>query len=653
MSTLVPTPAAVSVGNDAGWALTFHHEDGGRVRTGTPALTLSSEDLEADIEAVLAPSPTGLAPGRFVIRIVGLAGDAFARIDRTAAGTPRVVRLYLFWRDLRGPAGFLAAAAGLTGTAGALSAEALAPYLVAELEIASVVRRPGRLRYETTIEASERVYARLSATAATGGWHADTIVGGVERMAGDAGVTVSSHGLSRDGRVTGSGGDEHVAVRPGDPYARQVSELGTRIADGLGAHGRGMLLIRRGELIVGKRPIPLEGAAPVALALETGLLHVEPLAPDDAGGSGSARPGSSPPPRNRYRLILKGRPDLLPGDTVSLERPATSGVGAALAEGGPLVVYLETVAHRHGRDTGFVTTVSGCELAGVPGADDWDRAPRLRSRPAGGDPGDGAGAAHVGALVDRIAARAARRIRTAEVAEVRSASPGAPAAQGDPPAQTLTLWRGLVPPDGSANGVSRREVRRREPTRLERVPYLTPFAWGKCGLVLPRYPGTRVVVVHGEGDGADPVDAGAVWQAGHAPTTAEAGDWWLILPVGVEASRRASAQDAETPPEEHTGTATNDLIDADGNRVIEVGELTVRVGKLGEAGTRPARAADEGSVTIEHAGGGARIVIGKDGAVTVHAKKDLALVSEEGSISLTATAGGVKVKVKDQMTVET
>jgi hypothetical protein len=152
--------------------------------------------------------------------------------------------------------------------------------------------------------------------------------------------------------------------------------------------------------------------------------------------------------------------------------------------------------------------------------------------------------------------------------------------------------------------------------------------------VLPRYPGTRVVLLHRNGDADDPVDAGALWEAGHGPD-AQPGDWWLVLPVGVPPGDREALPD-EGAPAEHDGKASNDLVDADGNRVIEVGELTVRVGRdsLGGAGTRPARG-DDGAVTIEHADAGARIVIKQDGSVTIHAAADLQ-VSAGGAIRLAA-----------------
>ncbi|MEK8105538.1 hypothetical protein NKG94_11055 [Micromonospora sp. M12] len=51
------------------------------------------------------------------------------------------------------------------------------------------------------------------------------------------------------------------------------------------------------------------------------------------------------------------------------------------------------------------------------------------------------------------------------------------------------------------------------------MTYLTPFAWGGCGLILPRYPGTRVALAYRNGAPDDPVEVGALWPTGHAPVS--------------------------------------------------------------------------------------------------------------------------------------
>ena len=63
---------------------------------------------------------------------------------------------------------------------------------------------------------------------------------------------------------------------------------------------------------------------------------------------------------------------------------------------------------------------------------------------------------------------------------------------------------------------------------------MTPLAFGGYGLVLPRYPGARVLLADAGGGGRDVVDLGGVWESG-ARAAGRAGDWWLVLPIGVAA----------------------------------------------------------------------------------------------------------------------
>jgi hypothetical protein len=193
-------------------------------------------------------------------------------------------------------------------------------------------------------------------------------------------------------------------------------------------------------------------------------------------------------------------------------------------------------------------------------------------------------------------------------------------------------------------------VRREQPMPLEGVAYASPFAWGRCGLVLPRYPGTRTLLAFRNGEVDDPVEIGALWESGRAPES-EPGDWWLILPAGVAPSRRAGIADSEPVPPEHPGKATSDLIDADGRRTIQVGELTIRVGRasLPDAGKRPAPPDEADAITIEHTKEGARITIRPDGTIAIDAAKNLELNAPNGDITMDAVR--VKVSVDGAMEV--
>jgi hypothetical protein len=232
-----------------------------------------------------------------------------------------------------------------------------------------------------------------------------------------------------------------------------------------------------------------------------------------------------------------------------------------------------------------------------------------------------------------------------EVGEVRSTTNKS---TQDAPSQTELVWRGLADLDGERNQARRLAVTRPSPAPASDTPYATPFAWGKCGLVLPRYPGTRVVVAHRDGRPDDPIDLGALWESGHGPDS-EPGDWWLILPVKVE--KPQSLGESEVP-QEHKAEVTTDLIDGDGNRVLEVGSLTVRVGtkSLQKASglERPKPGSDVVTIaTKENAE--ASITIDKDGTITLTAGKDLVLKATNGDIKLDTKS--VDVKVSSEMNV--
>jgi hypothetical protein len=163
--------------------------------------------------------------------------------------------------------------------------------------------------------------------------------------------------------------------------------------------------------------------------------------------------------------------------------------------------------------------------------------------------------------------------------------------------------------------------------------------------VLPRYPGTRVMLMHRNGKAEDPVDVGALWETKTGPDKAKPGDWWLILPVGVKNPDKASG----TVPAAHKGEITNDLIDGDGNRVIEVGTLTIRIGKKGLNKVSGFKRPEP--LTPQNENDQAHITVASDGAVTIHAAKDLTLKAPNGDIKLESK--NVDVKVTTAMNVHT
>jgi hypothetical protein len=210
------------------------------------------------------------------------------------------------------------------------------------------------------------------------------------------------------------------------------------------------------------------------------------------------------------------------------------------------------------------------------------------------------------------------------------------------------VWEGLQEVDQNPNGTRRLPVDQRNTVRMD-IPYASPFAWGKCGLVVPRYPGMRVALAHRRGMEQEPVDVGAIWDSGAGPDS-EPGDWWLSLPAGVDESKRDRAGDSETPAA-WSGSVTQDLIDADGNRMIELGSLVVRIGKdkLSNAGTRPQPPDEAGVISIHHVGGGAEIVMKQDGSIVIQGKS---ITLDAGQGDLTINANNVNVNVSTAMNVK-
>jgi hypothetical protein len=215
------------------------------------------------------------------------------------------------------------------------------------------------------------------------------------------------------------------------------------------------------------------------------------------------------------------------------------------------------------------------------------------------------------------------------------------------PRHSSDVWYADDSPDGRPAGVRRARITEDDHGEAQEVPYLTPFGWGNYGLVLPRYPGTRVLAIDTGQGAADLVDIGALWARDGGPS-AQPGDYWLVLPVGVTA-REHLADDGDAPD----GPATHDLIDADGTRVIETTRFVVTVtDSPTDCTSRPT-----GDDTPEHTvlirtktgSGGASIQLTDDGTVTVIGSSIVLDTQGQGDISL--SANNVKVKVTGTMDV--
>ncbi|HEX8067509.1 MAG TPA: hypothetical protein VF520_13405 [Thermoleophilaceae bacterium] len=617
------SPRDVAPGNHAGWVLRFENDEPVR----TPVTTITSDMCYASIEATL---PGGLEGGSYTFAIEGLPPSEHKRL-----GADQVVTLYLFWRDVDLPAaGYLANVAGLGTLYG--SAAPIRGSLVAELSVTKVTRSAGDARYLTRIEAVERAYARLASyklEQPVGTEVAPDVFSKARQIAGAARVP-----LARSGSTLATGG--HLEPRISGVEA--LAQLARRVEEADARYGRGVVLIRDGTVHFGMRRIPL--AATTDLTLGGGLVEVR------SGGK-----PSGPRKRPVWDLTLKGRPDLKPGDVVHFDVPSELEslsvrqlIPSLGAQDGDTLsadatyMYVESVRHVLSRAQGFVTAVSGVSLGtAMPLQLEWDTARGHQPRSA--DSSAGAAAAV------RDVAGGKAESRAADVGEVREAHvQGGP----EPPSQTMRLWRGLAAGDGNPGAARRLEIQRNPAAPVDGVPYATPFAWGRYGLVLPRYPGTRAVMLHREGRVDDPIDVGSLWKSGDAPES-EPGDWWLILPAGVPAPDRTGFHSDADVPQAAGVHATNDLVDADGRRIVEVAELTIRVGEksLADAGLRPEPGDPEKALILEHRDAHASIVVDGEGGVTVSAKDGRATIVMTPAGEVTVAGKEVAVKAEDRVSL--
>jgi hypothetical protein len=175
----------------------------------------------------------------------------------------------------------------------------------------------------------------------------------------------------------------------------------------------------------------------------------------------------------------------------------------------------------------------------------------------------------------------------------------------------------------------RTEVDSDENQLLRNKPIVSPFAWRKCGLVTPVYPGMKALLAHNLNLHDDALVVGFLWSEKPAfePPQNKDGDWWLCLPIDF---------DTTNPPAD-SAKAVNDLIANNGKRVIEVKGLKITVGadKLPNVGARPNEGADD-EFLIEHKSG-TKFKIAADGAITIEANS----VSIKGDVTI---EGNVEIK---------
>ncbi|NMO55181.1 hypothetical protein HH310_28850 [Actinoplanes sp. TBRC 11911] len=645
----------VQPGTVPAWAVVFFSDGPGGLKR---LLAVGSDTYDGSVSATL---PFELEGGRYEVVIEGLTDSDYQRVR--AGGRVLAAEIHLWWCDTT--AGVLGDLARATGLGDLVDGGTRPPAdsLVATIRVDSMRRQAGERRYDTVLSGRERVVARLGETRMAGTLTYKTLPDAVDDIARRAGISVRSHGVDT---LPKPGKDQNAAdVRPGSAL-QAMRTVRDQVLAGMKLQGLPAALIRDGVLHLGEWTADKSGvkALPVDRTLDAagGLVSAERGADADPR---EATAGPPPPsPRAKVTATALGRPDLKPGDRVSIPLPpedypdlAPTGAGLPLlrdldavlgpdAEQTTLSPCLVTqVTHRLSRRQGFVTTIQAV-VPRQPGDDGWDKADdsttgttstgreQRGSKPA--DHASGAAGAVEG-VAKAIAQRAGLQLRSGQVR----------GHGGNPPEQnTSEIWYAVTPRDGLPDELRRVAINPKLHGALPEVPVVTPFAFGGYGLVLPRYPGSRVLLADQGGGAQGVVDIGGVWEDGVCPP-AEAGDWWLVLPIGQAVQNLGPAADAEPPA---SADASHDLIDAQGRRLLETAGFTVRVVDAPTPCDQRPQPAKKGSVVIESTkdGKSARVELKNDGSITI---TGTSISLDAGTGDITMNAANVRVQVTGTMDV--
>jgi hypothetical protein len=651
----------ITPGSSAAWAASFHVDEPGSL--GAELLSIGSDTYDGSITATL---PDDLTGGAYEIVVEGMTDDDYAKI-RLDPSKKLAVQLHLWWKDA--PAGILGDLASFTGFSDPLGAVTPKPpehSLVAVLRVDSLRRRAGARRYEAVVVARERVVARLDDHRVAGLCY-DTLKAAFQAVARDAGIELKEHQLDRAAPPPKT--PDFATTSPGKGL-ESTTTLVKQARDSMKLFGRSIAIIRDGTLHVGDLPTPLGRKR--GLGGESGLVAVERGPNRDRDrAAGEPPPSGAPRARGTVTITTLGRPDIKPGDELTITLPSEdfpktepASLGSALLttltgfvtggedDGVEKTCLVGQVQHKISRRQGFVTTIKAIVYESESDKG-WDPAATARPAPdeaardRGTVPPDPAQAAAeaVHHLVKSSTDRGGPRI-----AQVRK-HPDSTGSNDKRPRETSDVWYVDVAADGLPGAAQRVEITEKRHGELREVPYASPYAWGAYGLVLPRYPGTRVLLQNAGGGPEDLVDVGAIWRRDEGPP-AKPGDFWLVLPVGLSDRESIGSDDKATD-----GLASHDLIDGDGTRVIETSRFVIRVTEeTSSASDRPEPGdAPDHSVLIETRSSvdestpSAQILLRSDGSIAITGSSISLDAGSNGDITLNAKS--VKVTVQQTMDV--
>jgi hypothetical protein len=379
-------------------------------------------------------------------------------------------------------------------------------------------------------------------------------------------------------------------------YSQKTALL---VIDEIAQKAQAEFLITDGKVFLGS-PIRYDPEVPPPqFDYGVNLAKFDPLDLKIPGSNKHNRPNADPSKAVKgFKFTALGDPALRPGQTV-----VVNGIKDYPSNASP-EFRIRRIEHQFSASAGYTCVGSATERFA-----------------------DGALAREIDSAIDRDAAAAARditdNIRSQAfenpVVEIVSLKAAAQPYQADSYFGQPALGSETQPSINVA-------VRQQDDNVYTGKPIVSPFAWRKCGLVTPVYPGMKAVMLHNRALASDGLIAGYLWskQPDFPPPPNQAGDWWLCLPIDFKATQ---------PPTDQT-KAVNDLTANNGCRVIELKGLKITVGADGlkEIGNRPTPG-DAEVCTIAHASGA--VVTLKKGEIDVQ-------INADGSgPKLTLTSSGI------------
>ena len=317
--------------------------------------------------------------------------------------------------------------------------------------------------------------------------------------------------------------------------------------------------------------------------------------------------GSKPLPETRiegFNFTVLGDPKLRPGQKVE----------AAVDEVEKGEFRIHSVTHKFTMAGGYVCEGSGMKVI----ADDNSR----RREVSFGTPS----ASTVAGSVSQIAENGQLNRPAQEIGKVKAYTPGD---STEAEKHLGTLYFGQTFERYETQPSINIAVEDNEQQIFRNKPLVSPFAWHKCGLMVPVYEGMKAMLNHNLGLQDDVLINGFIWSETPViePPKNKAGDWWLCLPIDF---------DTANPPSDST-KAVNDLTANNGRRVIQLKGLKITIGNstLTNVGERPEEGQDD-EFLIEHSSG-TILKIASDGKMSIEASS----LSIKGDVTI---GGNVEIK---------